>query len=121
MPLSKAMTSKAGVLQRLDQEAAHVVVVFGEEDLVHGGPSGRGHWSAPQAPVVSEAIASISVSGGKYRVKTKPDHGAFTVWTSWRATAAFPHWPWTIADYGQYILKAAGGDPSMIDRHAQPL
>jgi hypothetical protein len=28
---------KTGVFQRLDQEAAHVVVVFGEEDLVHGG------------------------------------------------------------------------------------
>jgi hypothetical protein len=28
---------KTGVFQRLDQEAAHVVVVFGEEDFVHGG------------------------------------------------------------------------------------
>jgi uncharacterized protein (UPF0218 family) len=27
---------KTGVFQRLDQEPAHVVVVFGEEDLVHG-------------------------------------------------------------------------------------
>jgi hypothetical protein len=28
---------KTGIFQRLDQKAAHVVVVFGEEDLMHGG------------------------------------------------------------------------------------
>jgi hypothetical protein len=26
---------KTGVFQRLDQEAAHIVVVFGEEDFMH--------------------------------------------------------------------------------------
>jgi hypothetical protein len=28
---------EAGIFERLDQEAAHIVVIFGEENLVHGG------------------------------------------------------------------------------------
>ena len=34
---------KTGVFQRLDQEAAHVVVVLGEEDFMHGGWSSNPH------------------------------------------------------------------------------
>ena len=44
MPLSCGRDLKPRVFQCLDQEAAHVVVVFGEEDLVHGGQSSLPAW-----------------------------------------------------------------------------
>jgi hypothetical protein len=71
---------KTGIFQRLDQEPAHVVVVFGKEDLVHGEKTNPGFRRTTDV--------SLSPIDGKYRVKSAsrqsvsakaisgPDYGA---------------------------------------------